>query len=112
MRKGLIICLREHSFSRQGIDDKKKKKCCRLSYKVSLKIDFTVFDTETTRQCESSKYFQFRDCYTACDTSRCNTGTEVAEKFPDGKQKSCHTCFYKEENDGTVSGNTNCPNLS
>ena len=38
MRKELIICLREHSFSRQEIDDEKEKKCCRLDYKVSLRF--------------------------------------------------------------------------
>jgi len=57
----------------------------------------------------ASDRIMFKDCYEDCQASRCNNNLEVANKFG-GSQDSCYTCFYKEENDGSISGNVNCLN--
>merc|ERR1712227_1040991 len=43
-----------------------------------------------------------------CETSLCNDNLDVAEKFENGKQDTCEVCFYRELEDGSVAGNTNC----
>ena len=34
----------------------------------------------------------------------------MAEKFPNGNQETCKSCFYKETNNGEIYGNVNCAN--
>ena len=34
----------------------------------------------------------------------------MAEKFPNGNQDTCKTCFFKETNNGEIYGNVNCGN--
>lgn len=51
---------------------------------------------------------KFKDCYDDCETSLCNNNLDVAEKFDNGKQDTCEVCFYRELEDGSVAGNTNC----
>jgi len=57
----------------------------------------------------STERIMYKDCFHTCEDKLCNTGLEVADLFDDGiGQENCVTCFYAEEDDGTVSGNTNC----
>ena len=49
-------------------------------------------------------------CGMSCTDSNCNSGlTPLAAKFSSGNVESCYVCDYLENDDGSVSGNQNCP---
>lgn len=59
-----------------------------------------------------SSKFVFRDCYTFCKEDGCNNDMSAGELHQDEEgylETSCYTCNFIEGDDGSVSGNTNCP---
>ena len=60
---------------------------------------------------QSVEGYHMKDCATSCQDNGCNTGLyETAKKFDTNlPRRECYHCEFWEQDNGDVSGNSNCP---